>query len=318
MSDSESWISTEPSTRVKQEREVESLAVEKSMKSRLSHGFDIKDLVAKQIEEEGTFARLVPQNKYARDAFRRLVELSRDKDPANSHHKQFLHVDMRDNIDPLDREDCYIFSLGLLPEFPQIGWRIGKGRVGRPNMTVDIRVHEGEGMAGVHALFSWVKGGGGFFLVANNERQVPVILNGELLRQSQRLIPYRNSITLGECNFSLQFEERSPDQEAQFQVELSQYYLRVLNENAPLLLPTPSGHEVTIGNWIVRNPIASGSYGRVSVVSHRTTGKPAAAKELWRTRRNYHSVDREVAIAKYLQKFPHVRLYLIYCYCIKY
>jgi hypothetical protein len=307
MSDSE-WVSTEPSTRVKQERELASLAVEKSMKSRLSYGLDTKDPVAKQIEEEGTFARLVPQNKYARDAFRRLVELDRGKELANPHHKQFLHVDGRDNVDPLDREDCFIFSLGLLPEFPQIGWRIGKGRVGRPNMTVDIRVHEGEGMAGVHALFSWVKGGGGFFLIANNERQVPVILNGELLRQSQRLIPYRNSITLGECNFSLQFEERSPDQEAQFQVELSQFYLKVLNENAPLLLPTPSGHEVTIGNWIVRNPIASGSYGRVSVVSHRTTGKPAAAKELWRTRRNYHSVDREVAIAKYLQKFPHVRI----------
>jgi hypothetical protein len=298
------WVSTEPSTRVRLERETESLATKTNETSHQENGFVAVD-AAKQLEVEGTFARLVPQNKYARDAFQRLAQIHDDE--SHRQHKQFIHVDTRKDIDPLEREDCFIFSLGLLPEFPALGWRIGKGRPNRPNQLVDIRIHEGEGIAGVHARFCWVKGGGGFFLVADNLREAPVILNGELLRRTQRLIPYRNSITLGECNFSLQFQERSIEQEEQFQVELSSFYLRVMRENAPLLLPTPSGHEVTIGNWIVRNPIASGSYGRVSVVSHMQTGQPAAAKELWRTQRNRVSVDREVAIAKFLQHHPHVR-----------
>lgn len=302
-----SWIPTELSTRVLKERELERLSSNNDGKP-LDIGSNTSNSVAKQLEVEGTFARLVPQNKYARDAFQRLARASR-YDPARVHHKQFMRFDERKGIDPLEREDCFLFSLGLLPEFPALGWRIGKGRPNRPNLSVDIRIHDGEGMAGVHARFCWVKGGGGFFLVADNLRMVPVILNGELLRRTQRLIPYRNSISLGECNFSLKFEERSPAQEEQFQVELSAFYLKVLRENTPLLLPTPSGHEVTIGNWIVRNPIASGSYGRVSVVSHMQTGEPAAAKELWRTQRNRYSVDREVSIAKYLQNYKHVRPY---------
>ncbi|CZR60093.1 uncharacterized protein PAC_09988 [Phialocephala subalpina] len=304
MGDPSSWVSTEPSTHVLKERESEKLPSDEASQI---NGSKTEEAVAKGLEKEGTFARLVPQNKYARDAFQRLAQTTRD-DPAHRHHKQFIHIDNRKDINPLEREDCFIFSLGLLPEFPALGWRIGKGRPNRPNLSVDIRIHDGEGMAGVHARFCWVKGGGGFFLVADNLRELPVILNGELLRRTQKLIPYRNLIQLGECNFSLQFQERSPAQEDQFQVELSAFYLRVMRENAPMLLPTPSGHEVTIGNWIVRNPIASGSYGRVSSVSHMHTGQPAAAKELWRTQRNRFSVDREIFIAKHLQKHPHKRL----------
>lgn len=212
---STSWISTEPSTRVLKERA-----------SRSNPKPDEDPLVAK-IEEEGTFARLVPQNKYARQAFERLVEGSRREDPIYRHHSQFLHVDERRNIDPLEREDCFVFSLGKLPEFPTLGWRIGRGRPNRPSLSVDICIHNGEGLAGVHARFCWVKGGGGFFLVADNLREVPVMMNGEVLKRTQRLIPYRNSISLGECNFSLQFQERSPEQEDQFQVELSAFYLKV-------------------------------------------------------------------------------------------
>ncbi|CAG8983686.1 hypothetical protein HYALB_00006255 [Hymenoscyphus albidus] len=177
-------------------------------------------------DEEGTFARLVPQNKYAREAFKKLAETATREDPIYRHHKQFLHVDGRRDIDPLEREDCFVFSLGNLPEFPTKGWRIGSGRKNRSHLSVDICIHEGEGIAGLHARFCWVKGGGGFFLVADNLREVPVMLNGEVLKRTQRLIPYRNSITLGECNFSLQFQERSPEQEEQFQIELSAFYLK--------------------------------------------------------------------------------------------
>ncbi|KAG9237244.1 kinase-like domain-containing protein [Amylocarpus encephaloides] len=308
MGDTASWVSTEPSTRVRLEREAESRLID-NPNSEQPSSVDLANALARQLEAEGRFARLVPQNRNAREAFQRSVQIAREG--AFQHHAQFIHAEERDNADPLEREDYFVFSLGLLPEFPALGWRIGKGRSNKPNHSVDILVHDGEGVAGVHARFCWVKGGGGFFLVADNLRDVPVMLNGETLKRnalSMRLIPFRNSISIGECNFSVQFQERSSSQEEQFQVELSAFYAKVMRENAPLLLPTPSGHETTIGNWIVRNPLASGSYGRVSLVSHMHTGQPAAAKELWRTERNRNSVDREVYIAKHLGKYKHKRL----------
>jgi hypothetical protein len=61
-----------------------------------------------------------------------------------------------------------------------------------------------------------------------------------------------------------------------------------------------------MGKWIVIRPLSSGSYGRVSLVSHSETGESAAAKELWRTPYNEASVSREVHMAEYLQKFKHV------------
>jgi hypothetical protein len=300
MGDSESWVSTEPSTQIKIERSNEK-------------GSPPSDSTAKDLEDEGTFAFLLPQNKYARDAISRLAAT---EDEAFQHHKQFLRLDDRENLHVKDRQDCWIFSLGLLPEFPAIGWRIGKGRSHLPNHSVDILIHEGEGLAGVHARFCWVRGGGGFFIAADNLRGVPVLMNGEILCSTQRLIPFRNSISLGECNFSVKFTKRSRDQEDQFQVELSEFYSRVLRENAPLLLPTPSGNEVIMGDWIVRNPIASGSFGRVSVVSHIKTGRPAAAKELWRTPRNFHNIDREVSIVKTLKSLTHARISCHSLYCL--
>lgn len=38
-----------------------------------------------------------------------------------------------------------------------------------------------------------------------------------------------------------------------------------------------------IGDWVVRNAIAKGTFGHVYVVTHAPTGKAAVAKELWRT-----------------------------------
>jgi len=91
-------------------------------------------------------------------------------------------------------------------------------------------------------------------------------------------------------------------------VELSKYYSHVLRDSAPLILPTPSEFETRVGNWIVRNPISSGTFGHVSIVTHVHTGKAAAMKELWKTPRNAFSVQREIDMAKSLREIPHERL----------
>lgn len=288
---SEVWISTEPSTQVVQEREAR--AKEPSV-----HTKEVLE------DEIGAFARLIPQNRYAREAFQRLVQ----KENVSDQHRQFLRFDDRPDILDAKREHYFLFSLGLLPEFPTLGWRLGRGRQGLPNLGVDILIEGGEDVAGCHVRFAWVNGGGGFFVFADNLNGKEIILNGEVLQRTQRMVPYRNSLSIGECNFTIKFEERDQEQEDQFQVELAAFYRRVLRGEVPIILPTPSGKEIIVGDWILRSPISSGASGRVSLVTHRISGKPAAAKELWLTRRNRRGIECEVAIAKKLKNWNHVSI----------
>jgi hypothetical protein len=57
---------------------------------------------------------------------------------------------------------------------------------------------------------------------------------------------------------SLKFPRRSPEQEKQFQIELSMFYSVVLRNSAPLILPIPPENEMWVGNWVVRNPVVKG------------------------------------------------------------
>jgi hypothetical protein len=43
---------------------------------------------------------------------------------------------------------------------------------------------------------------------------------------------------------------------------------------------TPIEHEMMMGDWVVRNAIARGTFGHVYAVTHARTGKAAAAKDL--------------------------------------
>jgi len=156
-------------------------------------------------EDVGLVGELRPLNRDAKDAFRRLAD--RRKVEFYRYHANFIHVDLNGYF--------IIFSLSNLPEFATLGWRIGRGRKNLPNLGVDILLMvEGENsgdIAGMHARFAWVKGGGGFFLIADNIRGKTVTLNGEALSNEQRLIPYRNIIGIGECYFTLKFPARTTE-----------------------------------------------------------------------------------------------------------
>jgi hypothetical protein len=299
------WIDTEPATWVRNE----DAPTVSGMSRRASPGSlsPWRPAVESPIDlvNHGLFAKLVPQNRSAREAFDTLAKSSGDR---FEHHRQFVQIDTELRTRSAGKTGCFIFSLGLLPQFPSLGWRIGKGRPRVSNLSVDILLPNGDGVAGLHGRFSWLKGTGGFFIIADNARGLPITLNGEVLLHTQRMIPYRNTISFGECYFSVQFETRTPDQEEQFQLELTAFYSRILEDAIPLVLPTPSEHETRIGNWVVRNPISSGGYGRVSVVTHAQTGVPAAMKELWETPWTSRNIKREIAIAELLKDWRHVSI----------
>lgn len=252
--------------------------------------------------KEGLFAKLRPLNRNAREAFHKLAT----SEDISEHHRQFILVEPDIEKTPF-RTGCFILSLGMLPEFPPLGWRIGSGRKKQPNLGVDLLIYEGTEVASLHARLSWVKDGGGFFIIADNLRGGTVLLNGEAFSNERRLIPFANMIGIGECYFRLEFPTRLPEEEEQFRVELSAFYSKVHQDAAPLILPTPSDNEERVGDWMVRNAIAMGGSGRVSIVTHARTGKSAAMKELWRTPRNSGAIDREVSIARALKNIKHVR-----------
>lgn len=256
--------------------------------------------------DKGFFARLIPMNKPARVAFHQLA-IKHLQDPS-SYHGRFLQLDEPSQSSDI-QTGSFTLSLTNLPEFPALGWRIGRGKSVQKNFGVDIllRADDDQDIAGSHARFTWMKGGGGFFIRAENIRGKPVSLNGEVFSQDRRLIPFYNTIGIGEFYFSLKFPKRTTREEEQFQAELLNFYRDTLMELAPMILPTPSQHEVRIGDWILRNPIARGAFGAVSAVTHGKTGEPAAMKEIWQTRHNSANVKREVAVVKRLLGIEHVR-----------
>jgi hypothetical protein len=255
----------------------------------------------------GVFAYMVPINRLAKESLQRLaIETERED---TKYHRGFLEPPP-DELKIPPGTHCFILSLDLLPELPSIGWRIGRGRKRLKSLGVDLLLptedDTGDDIAGLHARLSWLRGGGGFFLIADNQRGLTVNLNGEELSYSQRLIPYQNAIGIGQLFFSIKFLERTPAQEEEFQSQLLLMYSAVLRENTPFIMPTPSRNETRIGDWIVRAPLGKGSFGHVSSVTNVRTGQLAAAKEIWRTPKNSWSVDREVSICYRLKSITHV------------
>lgn len=256
------------------------------------------------VEDIGQFARLVPVNRVAR------VAINATAAKSAYHHRQFIDEVFYDSRPT----KCFNLSLAVLPEFPQLGWRIGKGREPLKNLGVDLLLsmdgieedNEDDCVAGIHARFNWVKGAGGFFLIAVHHKGKKVMINGETFRADQRVIRPGNVIMIGECAFTLQFTSRNSEDEDQFQVELTHFFERLHGRDKPLILPTPNEHDSRFGDWIFQHPISRGSYGTVYMVIHSQTGLPAAAKRILKSKKNEYGVDREIRMAEKISKLKHV------------
>lgn len=258
------------------------------------------------LDHLGRFAMLIPMNAVARSAIEATAR------SGSAYHQQFIgETVVSERI-----TKCFTLSLGTLPEFAQIGWRIGRGRDSLKNRGVDLLLtiedpwvdqdsEEGH-IAGIHARLNWIKGAGGFFLIADNKRGEAVMMDGEIYRNDQRSIQLKNSIMIGECVFTLRYFPRTPEEEEQFQVELAELFRIFHNDANPLVLSLPGNHEMRFGDWIFQNPISRGSYGVVYMVVNARTGLPAAAKRILKSSINSYAVDREIRMTSRISKLTHV------------
>jgi serine/threonine protein kinase len=127
-----------------------------------------------------------------------------------------------------------------------------------------------------------------------------------VIQYDRRLIPFKNTILIGELPFTLQYVRRDDKEESLFQVELKAFFSRVLEDNNPFVLPTPQELDERFGEWKVQHPIGKGTFGTVYMVVHSSDGRQAAAKQLFQTERNTHSIEREVEMAQRISKLSYV------------
>ena len=69
------------------------------------------------------------------------------------------------------------------------------------------------------------------------------------------------------------------EQEEQFQVELAAFYTQILSDTVSLVIPTPSEHEVSMGDWVVRHVIAKGTYAMFALSHISVRGCPPKIHE---------------------------------------
>jgi hypothetical protein len=149
--------------------------------------------------EHNVIARLIPTNQLARLA---VANACGYRSP---YHSSFItKTEFRGDI-----EHCFQLSLSGLPEF---SWRIGKGYRWERNLGVDLLLDDADyyGVACCHALLIWDRGGAGFILATGSTR---CTINGEDFTNGGRIIPLNNTITLGECAFTLQYTDHKPNQD---------------------------------------------------------------------------------------------------------
>jgi hypothetical protein len=245
------------------------------------------------------FGRLLPLNNVAR----RAVEASYRSSNLSRHHSRFIRPPAPEhNI----VEYHFEFSLDELPKSAASGWRIGSGRGNTDPVDLLLSADSADNVAGIHASFAWTKGVSGFFIRANNTRGLPVILNGEKLCFTDRVIPLGNTLLFGECGFFFEYVRWKENwEEEEFQLALTKFYKEALEDDAPIIMPTPSMDQLVLGQWAVQYPISYGHSGTVHMVTNVRTGQPRAAKFIQTNEHNRGSVENEIRVVRQASQFKH-------------
>lgn len=273
----------------------------------------------------GDFARLIPTNHLAKEAFSGVVRRMRDDPGWIQHARQFIHIDKTSPHDPdsfrdseTDEESMekrsdlitgyYRLNLGILPHDLRFGWFLGSGRRDLGDTGVDllltpqIRQHR---VYGRHARLSLHPESAVLMLHVDHDRNV--LLNGleEVAKGSRALCAVSTGLMVGDLAYKVVFTQLN---ERSFREQLQSVRRETgwgLLDPPSTLATTPSQNHYEYQGYIIQPPFARGSEGLVSAGINKTTGEAVAVKKVQRVRATVNLIRHEIALMKKLR--PHVR-----------
>lgn len=277
------------------------------------------EMMVDTIEVNGDFARLIPQNRLAQEAFNEVVLNMKDVNADfSSHAAKFIHVDglRSKELVSFSESDSsntgtntgvslwtgfYRLNLNLLPGKPLLGWIIGTGRDIRPADFI-ICKQGAHHVHGRHARLTYHEVSGAL-LIQSDKRLIIIDGKDNIVNDKKALLDKKTGITIGDLSYV--FEYTNLNKRIYFD-QLNRLRQQLHNaSNLPSFLdPTPSAKDFVLNDYLIKDAFAQGSTCSVHIAIHRTFGKYLVAKKVHRNNRNQQRIKAEVEILKSFE--PHV------------
>lgn len=293
--------------------------------------------VAHPVRALQTFAKIIPANGNARNAFHQAISFPNE---GSYFHNQFVALDSSpainesileysDNSDTEYETDlsshslskdqnlhgAFKLSLQVLPLLTgTVSWRIGKGSSKASGNFRGIEIllvrpghRDAKRIAAVHASIQLNADSGAFILIAGSNKPIWFYLDNEEigLQNFAQIVLSKptNRFRIGELEYKIKFDVSDMATFVQDRNRiLDKYYDR--DPPHPKLDAIPQPNHRRLGHAIIHNSLGFGGSGWVYIGIDSVTGQPLAVKEL-QVRRKDHtmkSVEDEVIISRRFKK----------------
>lgn len=292
-----------------------------------------------------TFAKIIPANEKARNAFRQVISFPNE---GSYLHNRFVALDSSSAVNesimeysddsdteyetdssshPLSKDQnlhgAFKLSLQVLPlSTNTLSWRMGKGSSkalgnfrGIEILLVRPGQMEAKEIAAVHASIQINADSGAFILISGSNKPIWFYLDNEEIKLQNFaqivLSKPTNRFRIGELEYTIKFDVSNMTTFVRDRNEiLDRYYKRDLPH--PKLDAIPQPNHRRLGHAIIHNSLGFGSSGWVYIGVDSLTGQPIAVKEL-RVRRKDHtmkSAENEVTLSHRFRKVCQIILIL--------
>ncbi|TGO59300.1 hypothetical protein BELL_1252g00020 [Botrytis elliptica] len=279
------------------------------------------EMMVDTIEVNGDFARLIPQNRLAQEAFNEIVLKMKDVNAGfSSHAAKFIHVDGLRSEEPVSFSESdsvntgtdtgtslwtgfYRLNLNLLPGNPLLGWIIGTGRDLRPADFV-ICKQGAHHVHGRHARLTYHEVSGAL-LIQSDKRSIIIDGKDNIVNNRKALLDKKTGITLGDLSYVFEYTNLNKtiyfDQLNRFRQQLPN-----ASDLPSFVDPTPSAKDFILNDYLIKDAFAQGSTCSVHIAIHRTVGSYLVAKKVHRNNRNQQRIKAEVEILKSFEPHPRI------------
>ena len=283
----------------------------------------------------GDFAAIYPHDHLAKKLFSRCLTSLKETD--NAYHLDFMvattelplvddkpvessteydsyhDIDVDESLEP----GYFVLSLhgNCLPEFPHLGWRIGRGASKFKNRGVDVLLARpgdplGKSLMSVHFTLRMSQDCGILMLCTPKtlKSRLEININGRwepLGPEEERLMYLRSTILrAGRCEYELVYT--IGDEHREVFLEKRNYFLdKTVKAKSKAFLRSSyfPGDDITIcGRYLHGTTLGNGTFGWVSSGIDSHTGKLIAIKEVYiKAARSWPEVENEMRIGMLVQ-----------------